>query len=127
MPKFRIAQKATFTVEVAIPQVGGKPIKVPFTFKHRDREQMAALYDDWNARAEALRERFKNQEPSLAEVTSAEIENGVAQIKDLVTGWGFEDEFSDESIADLVRSCMGVSDAIVQGYGDAYTKARLGN
>ena len=127
MAKFSIAPKPTFTVDVAIPQVGGAPEMVPFTFKYRDRTALAELFDSWKAKAEAIGERFKGTEPTLAEVTAAEIQQGVDQIKDLVVAWEFDDEVNDESITALVKSCVGVSDAVVKAYSEAYGKARLGN
>ncbi|MBV4518532.1 phage tail assembly chaperone [Pseudomonas sp. SWRI74] len=127
MAKFSIAPKPTFTVEVAIPQVGGRPAMVPFTFKYRDRTELAELFDAWKEKAEAIGERFKGTEPTLSEVTAAEVEQGVAQIKDLVVSWGFGDKFNDESITALVKSCIGVSDAVVKAYSDAFGNARLGN
>ncbi|MGY2184650.1 phage tail assembly chaperone [Pseudomonas sp. SDO5591_S426] len=127
MAKFSIAPKPTFTVDVAIPQVGGKPAMVPFTFKYRDRTELAELFDFWKEKAEALGDRFKGTEPSLSEVTAAEVEQGVDQIKDLVVSWGFNDKLNDESITALVNSCIGVSDAVVKAYSEAFGKARLGN
>lgn len=127
MAKFSIAPKPTFTVDVAIPQVGEKPAMVPFTFKYRDRTALSELFDSWKAKAEAIGERFKGTEPTLAEVTAAEVEQGVDQIKDLVVSWGFGDKLNDESITALVKSCIGVSDAVVKAYSEAFGKARLGN
>jgi hypothetical protein len=127
MAKFSIAPKPTFTVDVAIPLVGGKPAMVPFTFKYRDRIELAELFDSWKEKAEALGERFNGTEPTMSEVTAAEVEQGVAQINDLVVSWGFGDKLNDESITALVKSCVGVSDAVVKAYSDAFGKARLGN
>jgi hypothetical protein len=127
MAKFSIAPKPTFTVDVAIPQVGGRPVMVPFTFKYRDRTALAELFDSWKEKAEAVGERFKEVEPTLTEVTAAEVEQGVDQVKDLVVAWGFGDKLNDESITALVKSCVGVSDAVVKAYSDAFGKARLGN
>lgn len=127
MAKFSIAPKPTFTVDVAIPQVGGKPAMVPFTFKYRDRTELAELFDFWKEKAEALGERFNGTDPTMSEVTAAEVEQGVAQIKDLVVSWGFGDKLNDDSITALVKSCVGVSDAVVKAYSDAFGKARLGN
>jgi len=127
MAKFSIAPKPTFTIDVAIPQVGGVPAMVPFTFKYRDRTDLAALFDSWKEKAEALGERFKGKQPSLSEVTAAEVVQGADQIKDLVVSWGFDDDLCDESITALVKSCIGVSDAVVKAYSEAYGKARLGN
>ncbi|RON33724.1 phage tail assembly chaperone [Pseudomonas brassicacearum] len=127
MAKFSIAPKPTFTVDVAIPQVGDKPAMVPFTFKYRDRTALAELFDAWKAKAEELGERFKGTEPTLAEITAAEVEQGVDQIRDLVVSWGFGEKLNDESITALVKSCVGVSDAVVKAYSEAFGKARLGN
>ncbi|WP_392889674.1 phage tail assembly chaperone [Pseudomonas migulae] len=127
MAKFSIAPKPTFTVDVAIPQVGGSPAMVPFTFKYRDRTALAELFDAWKAKAQELGERFKGAEPTLTEITAAEVEQGVDQIRDLVVSWDFGEELSDESITALVKSCIGVSDAIVKAYSEAFGKARLGN
>ncbi len=100
---------------------------VPFTFKYRDRTELAELFDTWKEKAEALGERFNGTESTMSEVTAAEVEQGVAQIKDLVVSWGFGDKLNDESITALVKSCVGVSDAVVKAYSDAFGKARLGN
>lgn len=127
MAKFSIAPKPTFSVDVAIPQVGGKPAMVPFTFKYRDRTALAELFDAWKEKAEVLGERFKGTQPTLTEITAAEVEQGVEQIKDLVVSWGFDDKLNDESITALVKSCIGVSDAVVKAYSEAFGKARLGN
>ncbi|TWC27715.1 MULTISPECIES: phage tail assembly chaperone [unclassified Pseudomonas] len=127
MAKFSIAPKPTFTIDVAIPQVGDKPAMVPFTFKYRDRTALAELFDTWKAKAEAIGERFKGAEPTLTEITAAEVEQGVDQIKDLVVSWGFGEKLNDESITALVKSCIGVSDAVVRAYSEAFGKARLGN
>ncbi|MCP1446392.1 hypothetical protein J3D54_005524 [Pseudomonas sp. GGS8] len=127
MAKFSIAPKPTFTVDVSIPQVGGKPAMVPFTFKYRDRTALAELFDSWKEKAEAIGERFKGTQPSLSELTAAEVEQGADQIKDLVVSWGFDDELNDESITALVKSCIGVSAEVVKAYSEAFGKARLGN
>jgi hypothetical protein len=127
MAKFSIAPKPTFTVDVAIPQVGDRPAMVPFTFKYRDRTALAELFDAWKTKAEELGERFKGTEPTLAEITAAEVEQGVDQIRDLVVSWGFGEKLNDESITALVKSCVGVSDAVVKAYSEAFGKARLGN
>src|SRR5688572_11938454 len=127
MAKFSIAAKPTFTVDVAIPQVGDRPAMVPFSFKYRDRTALAELFDAWKAKAEELGERFKGTEPTLAEITAAEVEQGVDQIRDLVVSWGFGEKLNDESITALVKSCVGVSDAVVKAYSEAFGKARLGN
>ena len=100
---------------------------VPFTFKYRDRTALADLFDTWKEKSDAIRERFKGEEPKISEITAAEVEHGAEQVRDLVVSWGFGDKFCDESITSLVKSCIGVSDAVVKAYSDVYNKARLGN
>ena len=127
MAKFSIAPKPTFTVDVAIPQVGDRPAMVPFTFKYRDRTALAEMFDSWKEKADAIGERFQGTKPTIVEITAAEVEQGVDQIRDLVVSWGFGDKLNDESITALVKSCVGVSDSVVKAYSEAFGKARLGN
>ncbi|AIC20573.1 Phage tail assembly chaperone [Pseudomonas chlororaphis] len=127
MATFKIAQAATFKAGVMIPRVGADPLKVDFEFRHRDRVDLAALFDTWNEQRKEVQERFKGGEPSLSEVIAADIEQQTQQIKDLVVGWGFDDPFCDESIVELVKTCSGSAEAVVDAYQEAYKKARLGN
>lgn len=127
MPKFKIAENPTFKAEVEIPRVGGVTVKVPFVFKYRNRAELAELFDDWREKRLAFADRFKGEDISLTEFTNAEMELQVGQIQDLVVGWGFDDEFNEESIAELVKTCVGAPDAVVKAYSDAFNHARLGN
>ena len=54
-------------------------------------------------------------------------EQQTQQIKDLVVGWGFDDEYSDDNIVAFVKSCQGAAEAVVKAYEGAYSQARLGN
>lgn len=126
MAKIRIAQNPTFKALVQIPVVGSEPEAIEFTFKYRDRQGLAALYDDWNSRVKEMREAFA-KDATLSEVVAAESEYQVQQIKDLVSGWAFDDKFDDKSILALVRSCQGTAEAVVNAYQSAFSQARLGN
>ncbi|AUG08075.1 phage tail assembly chaperone [Pseudomonas sp. S09G 359] len=126
MAKIRIAQKATFNAPVLIPIVGSAPEKVEFTFKYRDRSELAALFDEWNEARNKARAALGDK-PSWSEVVAVDTEQQAQQIKDLVVSWGFDDEYSDDNIVAFVKSCQGAAEAVVKAYEGAYSQARLGN
>ena len=126
MAKFKIAQAPTFLGAVMIPVVGQEPVKVEFTFKYRNRIELAALFDEWNQRREDGQERF-GENPTVSEIIAVDTENQIQQIKDLVVVWEFEDKFDDESIKALVTSCHGTTEAVVDAYQAAFAKARTGD
>lgn len=126
MAKIRIAQKATFNAPVLIPIVGSEPEKVEFTFKYRDRTELAALFDEWNEARNKARAALDDK-PSWSEVVAVDTEQQTQQIKDLVVGWGFDDEYNDDNIVAFVKSCHGAAEAVVKAYESAYSQARLGN
>lgn len=126
MAKFKIAQAPTFLGAVMIPVVGQEPVKVEFTFKYRNRIELAALFDEWNQRRKDGQERF-GEKPTVSEIIAVDTENQMQQIKDLVVGWEFDDNFDDESIKALVTSCHGTTEAVVDAYQAAFAKARTGN
>ncbi len=126
MAKFKIAQAPTFLGAVMIPVVGQEPAKVEFTFKYRNRIELAALFDEWNQRRKDGQERF-GEKPTVSEIIAVDTENQMQQIKDLVVGWEFDDKFDDESIKALVTSCHGTTEAVVDAYQAAFAKARTGN
>lgn len=127
MAKISIQQKPTFTTDVEIPRIGDKPIKVSFTFEYRDRDQLAEIADDEIAHSKEMAELIKKDGVSVREYAAKAEEFEVTQIKRVVKGWGFEDEFNDENILALVRSATAVPDAILKAYKAAYNKAREGN
>jgi hypothetical protein len=129
---FKIQMKPTFNATVKIPRVGGEPLVVPFTFKTLDRRALAKVFDKWKSENIALFEEAKNaadngNEFSLEEWADREIELQIAQVKDIVDGWGFDDDFNDENIEALVTTSVSVTDAILEQYNEAYTRARSGN
>lgn len=122
---FKIAVAPTFTAMVDIPRVGGDSISVKFVFKAMNRLQLAALFTKWQKAQEALIE--SGGDFTLEEWAEKEIDLQVQQVKDITTGWGFEDEYSDENIEALVTTALDVATAITDAYGEAYTRARKGN
>lgn len=129
MAKFKIAQDPTFKAKVAIPRVGGTVIEVDFQFKYRDRKELAALFTGWNKRAREDQERLKalGDEVTLIEVTAADIERQVDQVTELVAGWSFGDELSEDNIRALIETSAGAGVAIIEAYQNAFAVARAGN
>jgi len=64
---------------------------------------------------------------SWEEVTAGEITLQAEQLGEIITGWDLEDEFSQEAIVELVRTCTGAPKAVTDAYQAAYNPARLGN
>ncbi|ANA49261.1 hypothetical protein PMW_136 [Pseudomonas phage phiPMW] len=129
---FKIQLNPTFQSAVEIPRVGGDPMRVTFTFKAFDRLAMARIFDKWKEQGEEMlkqmREDTENDNPwSMEKLTTKEIELQASQLKDVVDGWGFSDEFNDENIEALVGTAVSVTDAIMEQYHEAYARARKGN
>lgn len=129
---FKIQINPTFKSAVKIPRIGGEPLDVTFEYKALDRVALATMFDKWKADNVALMEEATKRELdgkgfTLVEWTDREIPLQVAQIKDIVIGWGFSDEFNDENIEELVKTGVAVTDVILETYNEAYTRARQGN
>ncbi len=127
MAKIKIAQNPTFSAEVKIPRVGGEPVPVEFQFRYLDRVALAEMFDRWNKARDAWAAKVQEDSPSWKEATAAEIELQAEQLKDIVVGWDLDDEFSEEAILDLVKTCTGAPKAVTEAYQSAYSPARLGN
>lgn len=129
---FKIAMQKTFKSSVNIPRVGADPLAVSFTFKILDRRSLARLFDKWKEDNIALFDEAKEAEKegtplTLEQWADKEIKLQSNQLKDIVEGWGFADEFNDENIEALIETSVSVTDAIIEQYNDAYTRARQGN
>jgi hypothetical protein len=127
MASFKIAQNPTFRVEVDIPRIGADPTKVGFEFKSLDRKALSKYYDKWNkARDEAIQESRKDG-ATWESATEVQIALEVRQLKEIVVGWDFEEDFTDEAIIELATSCAGAPAAVIDAYQKAYEIARRGN
>ena len=127
---FKIQQNPTFKETVKIPRVGGEPLEVVFEFKYLTRKELAVLQDDWNKSTKEMIEKWtkaEDAERSLEEMSEDEITHNVKQLKDIVVGWNFSDEFNDENIRALVEATLHTTDSIVKAYYEAYAKAKVGN
>ncbi|WP_223464852.1 phage tail assembly chaperone [Pseudomonas sp. GL-RE-26] len=127
MASFKIAQNATFKADVEIPRVGFDPVKVEIEFKYRDRKELSKYYDKWNAERDALAKEAMKDGATWEAATARQIVLEVGQIKDIVAGWSFDEEFTDESIAELAATCVGAPAAVLEAYQKAYESARRGN
>lgn len=127
MAKIKIAQNPTFSAEVQLPRVGAEPVPVVFQFRYMDRVALAGMFDRWNQARDTRTEKAKDSGVSWEQVTVGEIELQTEQLKEIVIGWELEDEFSDEAIAALVRTCTGAPKAVIDAFQAAYSPARLGN
>lgn len=126
MAKIKIAQNPTFKADVLIPIVGNAPEKVEFIFKYRDRAELAALFDDWSEKRDKARAALGDK-PTWSKIVATDTEQQAQQIKDLVIGWSFDDEFNEDNIVAFVKSCQGAAEAVVKAHESAYSQARLGN
>ena len=127
---FKIQQNPTFKETVKIPRVGGEPLEVVFEYKYLTRKELAILQDDWNKATKEMIEKWTkagDDERSLEEMSEDEITHNVKQLKDIVVGWNFSDEFNDENIRALVEATLHTTDSIVNAYYEAYAKAKVGN
>lgn len=125
MAKFKIAQNPTFTIDVSIPRLGGDPIEVKFTYRALGRKQLAALYDKWSDASKAS--RLDDDEVTFSLLAEADMETQVQQIKDVVVGWGFDDEFNEESIIALCDTSAHAAQAVIEAYHLAYAEQRTKN
>jgi len=103
MAKLSLTTAPTFTKSVAIPVPGRKPVPVDFTFKGRTRDAFREYLD------------------------GAEGRDDVDMLMDTICGWELEDEFSRESVEQLVQNYAGSARAIIETYVREVTGARLGN
>ncbi len=127
MAKIKIAQNPTFTAVVQVPRIGREPEPVEFQFRYMDRVALSAMFDRWNKARDTWAAKAQKDGSTWEEVTTGEIALQAEQLGEIVTGWGLEDEFSAEAIADLVRTCTGAPKAVIDAYQAAYSPARLGN
>lgn len=122
--KFKIAQNPTFKKEVSIPRIGADPVKIEFEFRYLARKELAKLYQKWQEETTKL---IDADYSNLIEITEAEIQLQVDQLKDILIGWDFDDEFSDEAISELVETSVHATRVVMDAYAETYAEVKLGN
>lgn len=103
--KLKQAAIATFNADVVIPLPGSETLTVEFVFKWQG---MKAYFES--------QEKFRNDEISSFE-----------HVQNMIHGWGFEDEFNEENLNELVDVCPLAANAIFEAYEKAVFEARAKN
>ncbi len=103
MAKLTLALAPTFKAHVQIPVPGKRAASVEFTFKARTREDFFAWLESQAGR------------------------DDVDVLMDIICGWDLEDEFSRETVSQLVQFYIGSAKAISDTYMRESSGARLGN
>lgn len=135
-----------FEREVTLPTPNGKGQKVTFTFKYRNRQEVADLFDGFNRRATAeAAAQAATEAQAVADAQAAgqdamaavnfsiqgavrdAIDDDVATVMDMVTGWNLEAEWSRDNVRKLLLRYAGAAVAIVSDYRVSLTQGRLGN
>jgi hypothetical protein len=109
MAKLSLVPNPTFQAKVAIPVPGATPVEVEFTFKHRDRSALDVYLAE------------------LKELTGESLENDVAIVLKVVSGWELDDPFNADTVRTLVGSYHGSAWAIANTYIRELMQAKLGN
>lgn len=120
------SDRLTYDRIVDIPTPDGKPLKVTFTFLHRDREAIAALFDAYREKAREEKQADQQDVPSAEAVRQA-IDNDVETLQDIATGWNIDAPFDAEHLRKLCTKYAGAALAVVTDYRISLTQGRLGN
>jgi hypothetical protein len=103
MAKLTLKLAPTFKVKVGIPVPGAKAEPVEFTFKTRNREELAAWLDSLDG---------KKTDEALLEICS---------------GWDLDDAFDADNVALFLSTYIAAWPAVYRVYLDELTKAREKN
>lgn len=103
MAKLSINAAPTFKAKVGIPVAGGESVEVEHTFKHRTKDEL----DEFVA--------------SRIDKTDAET------YLEMVSGWDFAEEFSEESVKAMLQNHIGAGVAAYKVYIDELVKAKVKN
>lgn len=115
----------TFERTVQIPTPDGKPLKVTFDFKYRDREAMAELLDSYIEKSKAA---VSAEGRTMVQMARDNIKSDVEAVKEVATGWNVEGfEFDDKGLAKFFKRYAGAALAIISDYRVSLTEGRLGN
>ena len=125
--KFSILTNPTFVASVDLPCPGMDAVSVDFTFKVKDRVEVADFRDKasaffTDALAKSEDEKWLNAKWQK-EITDYEF----SQLKEIVSGWDFDEEFNDANLMAFVRSNKERAAAVVSKYLSSVEKAREGN
>lgn len=122
----------TFERTLKIPTPSGKVLEIVFTFLHRDREQYAALMEQWRERGDAAKDTLAQPEgDAAADIvgnTKKLLEIEVDSFMDTVTDWNIDGfGFSRENVVRFLRRYPGASRTVIGDYSVGMNEGRLGN
>jgi len=113
-----------FEVTVSIPTPDGKPLRIPFTFRYRDRVDTAKLFDTFRERAEATPDET---DAALAAIVTDALESDAEMLIDIASDWGIDLEWNRDNARKFCRRYAGAARAVLSEYRTALTQGRLGN
>ena len=115
----------TYEHAVDIPTPDGKGLKVTFTFKYRDREGIAKLFDGYHEKSRAISEGEDTR--TTDEAVRQAIGNDVETLLDIAEGWNIDAPFNTENLRKMCTKYAGAAMAVVTDYRISLTQGRLGN
>jgi Domain of unknown function (DUF1789). len=101
--KFTLAIAPTFKREVSIPVPGERSATIPFTFKHKTRDELKDF------------------------IASLEGREDLDVVMEVASGWGIEEAFEEDNVAILLQNYPGSALAIINTYLTEVSGARKGN
>lgn len=107
MTKFSLIPNPTFSVTASIPRAGAEDGKLTFTFRHKTLDELRAMDEQLQKKAEGKKASIEPQADYLMEI---------------VEGWALPDEFTRDNVIVLLKNYPRAFDSI----GLAYTKELMG-
>lgn len=125
--KFSILVDPTFSETVDIPCPGRDAVSVDFTFKVKDRVEVADFRDRSSAFFTSALTRSEEETWGNHKWQSEIAEYEFGQLKEIVSGWDFDEPFDDEHLMAFVRSHKERASAVISKYLRSIEKAIEGN
>lgn len=125
--KFSILTNPTFKDSVDIPCPGSDPVAVDFTFKAKDRIEVADFRDKAGAFFRDALAKSEEEGWENSKWQNAITEYEFAQLKEIVAAWDFDEPFDDDHLMVFVRSHKERASAVINKYLASAEKAQEGN
>jgi Phage tail assembly chaperone len=131
-------EQLTFSRAVSIPTPDGKPLKITFEFRYRDRVEMADMMERHAAVAREQYDLLKGREQAIGQsgmqseevekLVLAAIERDVDVVLDSAISWNVDGWPLDrETLRMFFRRYPGAASAIHADYRVSLIEGRLGN
>lgn len=125
--KFSILTNPTFTVPVDIPCPGADAISVDFTFKAKDRVEVADFRDRASAFFTDALAKSEEEKWDNAKWQNSIADYEISQLNEIVEDWDFDEPFDHKHLTAFVRSHKERASAVISKYLGSIEKAREGN